>query len=439
MSLREVARRIFLGTLEELRIEKVMARQIHCTDGVLQVGSLRYSLHEFRRIRVVSVGKAALPMAAALMKALGPEMTANRIVDGIVVGTEAAQYPNLRCFVGGHPIPNERSLMAAGAVLELLSSCAEDCVVFFLISGGASAMLEQALDASMTTEDMTAFHQVLVHSGLRIQDMNALRKHLSAVKGGRLAVAAGRATQCTLLVSDVPNGLLHVVGSGPTMPDPSTVEDCREILAQHGNALPFSGKVMHLFESSALPETPKKDDEVFERASSFALLSSDDFCEEARRQALSEGFHVVIDNRCDEWAYQDAAAYLLRRIEGLRKEHGRVCLLSAGEISVKVDGKQGTGGRNQHFVLACARGVAKSGQRVTVLSAGTDGIDGNSDAAGAVADETTIMRTEVLGLDVNAALAHFDSNKVFHRLGDALVTGPSGNNVRDLRILLCAE
>lgn len=416
-----------------------MARQIRCAAGVLQVGSLRYSLHKFSRIRVISVGKAALPMAAALMKALGPELAGDQIVDGIVVGAEKALYPELRCFVGGHPLPNERSLMAAGAVLELLSNCAEDCLVFFLISGGASAMLEQALDPSMTSEDMTAFHQVLVHSGLRIEDMNALRKHFSAVKGGRLAVAAGRATQCTLLVSDVPSGLLHVVGSGPTMPDPSTVEDCREILARHENALPFSEKVTHLFQSTALPETPKKGDEVFLRASSFALLSSDDLCEEARRQAISAGFPVVIDNRCDEWAYQDASEYLLRRIEALRKEHGKVCLLSAGEISVKVNGKQGTGGRNQHFVLACARRIAETGQRVTVLSAGTDGIDGNSNAAGAVADETTMKRAEVLGLDVDAALVHFDSSEVLSKLGDALITGPSGNNVRDLRLLLSAE
>ena len=298
-------------------------------------------------------------------------------------------------------------------------------------------MMEQPLDPTMTAEETANFHQILVHSGLRIQDMNALRKHFSAVKGGRLAVAAATATKLTLLVSDVPGDAVHVIGSGPTLPDPTTIADCRTILKEHADALPFPATVMEFFASDSLPETPKDGDEAFLKASSFTLISSKDLCIEASRLAKQEGFHVVVDNSCDEWAYDDDAEYLLERLEQLHALHGKVCLLSAGEISVKVKGSRGgIGGRNQHFALECARRIAHSERPITVLSAGTDGIDGNSDATGAICDENTVTRASALGWSVPAALDHFNSGSLLNALGDTLVTGPSGNNVRDLRILL---
>ncbi len=432
----ETARRIFLDTLDQLQMEKVIQRQIDCANGVLRVYDRTYVLNRFRSVRVVSLGKAAVPMAAALMEALRPELACGQLLDGILVGPTAAEHPGLLCLVGDHPIPDERSLLAGEAVLRFVSGIESDCLVFFLISGGASAMVEKPLDAEMTKEDTASFHRVLVHSGLRIGEMNTLRKHFSAIKGGRLAVAAGTATQCTLLVSDVPTDALHVIGSGPTMPDPSTVASCHQILARDPESLPFSPRVMRFFASAAMPETPKEDDPAFSRASAFVLLSSDAVCAEARGLAQREGFHVVIDNGCDEWACEDAAEYLLQRMAGLRQTHRKVCLLSAGEISVKLEGEGGIGGRNQHFVLACAQRLSNMRQRMTVLSAGTDGIDGNSTAAGGVTDETTCARAAAMGFDVDAALARFDSNSLLHALGDTLVTGPSGNNVRDLRILL---
>jgi hydroxypyruvate reductase len=250
-----------------------------------------------------------------------------------------------------------------------------------------------------------------------------------------LAVAAAKATTCTLLVSDVPEGALDVIGSGPTLPDPSTVADCQAILSEYRDVLPFSDRAMQFF-TSALPETPKADHPAFLRASASVLLSSSDLSTEAARVAEQEGFHVVVDNSCDEWSYEAAAEYLLQRMATLRQTHTKVCLLSVGEISVKVEPGAGVGGRNQHFVLECAARIAKSGQRVTVLSAGSDGIDGNSRAAGGVADETTVKRAEDLGWSVSSVLQRFDSHTLLEALGDTLITGPSGNNVRDLRMLL---
>jgi hydroxypyruvate reductase len=435
MLLRDTARRIFKATIDQLQVPTVMQRQIRCNGKRLHVGGTVYATDGIRRIKIVSAGKAAVPMAASLMDILSPHVAPEQTLDGIVVGATLVERSGLRSFVGGHPLPTEQSVLAAAAVLTYLASSDSETLVFFLISGGASTMLEQPLDSAMSLPETAAFHRVLVHSGLRIQEMNTLRKHFSAVKGGRLAVAAAKAAKCTLLVSDVPEGALDVIGSGPTLPDPSTVENCHAILREHRDVLPFSERAVQYF-TSTMPETPKADHPAFLRASASALLSSSDLSAEATRLAEREGFHVVVDNSCDEWNYEAAAGYLLQRMATLRRTHTKVCLISVGEISVKVEPGPGVGGRNQHFVLECAARIAKSGQSVTVLSAGSDGIDGNSRAAGGVADETTVKRAENLGWSVSSALQHFDSHMLLEALGDTLATGPTGNNVRDLRMLL---
>ncbi len=440
-NLRSTAKQIFLQTLQRLELDVVLRRHVRCADGLLQAGKASYPLSRFKRVCVVAVGKAAAPMAEALVSVLLPEIAADQLLDGVVVSpaVPARAVGRLRYLPGGHPFPDARSLAAAEAVLEILHGCDEDCLVFFLVSGGASSMLEKPLDARMTLEDVASFHRVLVHSGLPIGTINVLRKHFSAVKGGRLAVAASAATKCTLLVSDVPPAALHVIGSGPTLPDPSTVDDCRAILESHRDVLPFDQKVLAFFSGPTLPETPKEGDPAFRNATCQALLSSDDLCRAAAELAFAAGFHVEIDNSCDEWPFDAAAAHLLHRMHHLRRVHEKACLLSAGEISVKVGPQPGTGGRNQHFVLECARRIAEAGEHITVLSAGSDGIDGNSPAAGAIADEQTVARAAELGCDVAAALQQFNSYSLLNALGDTIITGPTGNNLRDLRILLASD
>jgi hydroxypyruvate reductase len=325
---------------------------------------------------------------------------------------------------------------AAEAVLQLLASCDNRCLVLFLISGGASAMIEKALDGSVTVEETAQFYRSLVQSGLPITQMNVLRKHFSRVKGGRLAVAAQKATQCTLLISDVPESVLHVVGSGPSLPDPSTTEECRRIIAGNLDALNFSQKLLAFFGNPELEETAKADHPAFGKAGWVSLLSSDDLCRIAGENAARLEFHVVIDNRCDDWDYRDAAVYLLDRLEELRQHYPKVCLLSAGEISVRLPSAHGAGGRNQQFVLECSRLINVRNLKAAVLSGGSDGVDGDSPAAGAACDETTWARAAFKGLDIIAGLERFDSFPIFSALDDAIITGPTGNNVRDLRILL---
>jgi glycerate 2-kinase len=222
------------------------------------------------------------------------------------------------------------------------------------------------------------------------------------------------------------------LASGPTMPDSTTVEDCYRIVAEHALQEQFPAAVRELFRRRALEETPKSDDPAFHRSRWWTVLSNASLIEAAKAAAQGE-FTIHVDNSCDDWDYGRAADYLLNRLRELRKQHERVCLISGGEVTVKVT-NGGVGGRNQQFALACASRIA--GENITVLSAGTDGIDGNSPAAGAIADGTTVARAQARGLDAETHLKHFNAYPFFNALEDAIVTAPTGNNLRDLRILL---
>jgi glycerate 2-kinase len=441
MTLLKTAKGIFLDTLGHLSIEEAMRTRVHNQGETLHVGEFAYDLRDFDRVVVISIGKAAAPMWDALRPQLEPAMQRGQAVEAIVVGSTRPREEDRRVqfFPGSHPLPNQTSIDAAEAVLKLLGSCDDRCLAFFLISGGASAMIEKALDNRIALEETAQFYRSLVQSGLAIAQMNALRKHFSQVKGGRLGVAAQGATQCTLLISDVPDDVLHVVGSGPSLPDPSTTEECRRIIAANLDALNLSEKLLAFFRDPALEETPKVDHPAFDKASWLSLLSSDDLCRIAGENAARLGFHVVVDNRCDDWDYRNAAEYLLDRLQGLRDLYPKICLLSAGEVSVRLPAAHGVGGRNQQFVLECSRLINQRNLKATILSGGSDGIDGNSPAAGAVCDETTLARAAAKGIDIIAGLERFDSFPIFSALEDAIITGPTGNNVRDLRILLSSD
>jgi hydroxypyruvate reductase len=297
-----------------------------------------------------------------------------------------------------------------------------------------SSMVEQMLRGSISMEDIAATHKVLVESGAPIAAINAVRKHLSAVKGGRLAAAAAPAEQLTIFVSDVPVGELDALASGPTLPDRSTVADVQRIVAQYQLAPRLPTVVADLL-TSEMVETPKPGDAIFQKSQWTILLDSASLAEAASSLATQLGWHVTIDDTCDDWSAEDAAEYLLQRLEELRSIQPRVCLLSAGEVTVRVSASaSGEGGRNQHFALQCSQQIA--GRNCVVLSAGSDGVDGNSPAAGAVADGTTVARAAAAGLSIEKALKDFDSYTLLSILGDVIVTGPTGNNLRDLRILL---
>jgi hydroxypyruvate reductase len=428
--MRDAAREIFRHALAEASISKGFARHVHCERGVLRVCEDLYDLQAYARVLVVSIGKAAHAMVEALAQHVGESS-----LEGIVACSvePAAQVRGFRYFRGGHPTPNAESIRAAGAIRTALETQTAASLVMFLLSGGGSSIVEKPIDDEISLNDLIATYRALVLSGASIAEINAIRKHLSSVKGGRLAQAAFPAQQVSLLVSDVPDKTPDALASGPTMPDSTSVEDCYRIAENHGLLPQFPTSTRELFERHALEETPKSDDQAFHRSRWWTMLSNQTAVEEAKAAAERAGFAVHVDNSCDDWDYERAADYLVKRLRDLRKESQQVCLISGGEVTVKVT-NGGVGGRNQQFALACAAKIAR--ENITVLSAGTDGVDGNSPAAGAVADGTTLARAQSSGLDTRAALEKFDAYPFFSALGDAIDTGPTGNNLRDLRILL---
>ena len=288
-------------------------------------------------------------------------------------------------------------------------------------------------------------------------------------KGGRLAIAAPEACKVSLLLPDVPLRSLDALASGPSTPDHTTVDDVRTILDHYNIAPRLPRSVREFFEREDLPESPgnkpekssllprlavpgfpgtilrrltstaalKDEDDAFRKSIYEILLSTHDLVENTRTFATQAGFHVAVDNSCDDWDYADAARYLLARLHELRADHPRLCLISAGEVTVTMDRTPGAGGRNQQLALACALELEKyPGALLTVLSAGTDGIDGNTRSAGAIADPTTVARARAFGYDPMRALTEFDACPLFTALGDTVVTGPTGHNLRDLRLFI---
>jgi glycerate 2-kinase len=428
--MRESVRGIFSRGLAESSIARAFAKQVHCERGVLRVCEDLYDLHSYSRVLVVSIGKAGHTMVEAFTGQVG-----NSSLEGIVATSvdPATQVHGFRYFRGGHPTPNAESIRGASAILQMLQAQTAESLVIFLLSGGGSSIVEKPLDDEISLDDLIAAYRALVHSGAPIGEINAIRKHLSVVKGGRMAQAAYPAHQVSLLVSDVPDATPDALASGPTMPDSTSVEDCYRLVEKYNLMPQFPVSVRELFERHALEETPKSDDASFCRSRWWPVLSNQTIVEQAKAEAEQHGFTVHVDNSCDDWDYERAADYLVSRLRELRKETARVCLISGGEVTVKVT-NGGIGGRNQQFALACA--IKISGENITVLSGGTDGIDGNSVAAGAIADGSTLERARRLGLDAHVALEKFDAYPFFSELGDAIEIGPTGNNLRDLRILL---
>jgi glycerate 2-kinase len=367
---------------------------------------------------VVAIGKAALPMLEAF-----PVTPLAGICCAPVLPDH--RMPGIDYFTGGHPLPTMDSFAAASAALALLRGLGPTDRVFFLISGGASAMFELPLDQRISLADTRVLYQALVGSGATIAEINTVRKHFSAVKGGRLA-AATPAQRHSLLVSDVAPRYLDALASGPTLQDTSTVADCHSVLDRYHLRAKFPSAIQEFFRDP--PPTPHLHPAPVE-----TLLSSADLEAAAAAAARALGYHVVTDNDCDDWDYQEAAHHLLDHFRRLRQQHAKVCLLNVGEVTVRLGPAPGLGGRNQQFALACALELAGDSKPAVVLSAGSDGIDGNSPAAGALADTTTVARSQA---DAADALAGFDAYPFFHALGDTLITGPTHNNLRDLRIFL---
>jgi hydroxypyruvate reductase len=443
--LRDSARAIFDDALAAVDARRAVLEAVRVEGGSLRVFGERFELRgHHAKIYSVALGKAAAAMASVLEERLG---------DAFACGVLSAPPSDLklsarwRIYAGGHPLPNASSLEAARAAFELLDEAdASTALVVFLVSGGGSAMLELPRDARVTLEELREMNRVLVSCGAAIDEVNAVRRALSSVKGGGLALRATRATKLTLIVSDVPRGRERDVASGPTLAPDAVSPDAREVVARYGLDSKLPRSIKRALEESDAPRTHV--DEGEPSSSRYVLLDNDSACEAATESARARGFAVEWAREVGEQPVDKGAALLVSRLFEMytcEESKGRgVCVVSGGEFACPVRGR-GVGGRNSETALRCAfefeKALREFNGRVTprgvvALCAGTDGVDGNSPAAGAIAFDTTLRRARERGIDAAKHLNESDAYTLFDALGDAIQTGPTGTNVRDLRILL---
>ena len=419
--LRSIAREIFDASLVAVDAREVTRKAIRVEGNRIRIGQT--VLDATKPIYVLSLGKASMAMAEALSETLG-----ERITNGIITGPQPQRLSaNWQVFSGGHPLPNADSLNAASAAFQLLDKANDEhAVVIFAVSGGGSAMIEWPSSSAISLDDLREANRILVACGATIAEINAVRRAFSAVKGGKLAARAPKAEIVTLLISDTNHGDEVSIASGPSLPSRDT-RAAEEIVAK----FQLEGKLPRTI-IEAIRESEEQIRTPSIRESHYVLAENQTALDAALARATSLGFRAISANEISEQPITEGCELLIQR---LAKEPAPVCLISGGEFACTVRG-DGRGGRNLETVLRCALSIAGQSEHIVVLSAGTDGIDGNSPAAGAVADETTLSRAKSLGLEVSTFLERSDSFGFFERLGAAIITGPTATNVRDVRVIL---
>jgi glycerate 2-kinase len=435
--LRRHAEAIFRAGLEGVDAAAAVARWVQLRGANLQVAGESFVLDAFERIRVVGMGKASAAMAGPLEDILG-----DRIDDGVVVVKDGHARPLLRIRVreAGHPVPDRRGVMAAEEMIRLVEGGGPRDLVFCLVSGGGSA-LSPAPVGGITLEEMQGITRLLLGSGATIHELNTLRKHISRLKGGLLARLAHPATVISLVLSDVVGDDLDTIASGPTVPDGGTFPDCLSILDRRGIRSLAPRGILDVLEAGArgeIPETPKAGDPIFDSVRNFIVGNNRMAVEAAAAKARELGYETRLPAGYEEGEAREVARAHVALARKVRERSGPgsrpTCIITGGETTVTLLGT-GEGGRNQELALAAALELdGTSG--IVVLSAGTDGTDGPTEAAGAVADGGSVDRGRKVGMDAGEYLAANDSYNFFSPLGDLLVTGPTFTNVMDLRIVL---
>ena len=415
------------------------AIQRHVTrKGVeLRVGDCVYNLSKVQNIFVVGAGKAVAHMALALESILGERITAGRIN---VKPGHGLQLQTIRVREAGHPIPDQAGVDGTREIAQLLDRAKGDDLVICLLTGGGSALMPLPVSGVSLSEKQAITHELLA-CGANIREINMVRKHLSQVKGGRLARLAQPAQVLTVILSDVIGDSLDTIGSGPTAPDGSTFAEALDVLTRYGieNQAPASA-LEHLRAGAAgkFPDTPDADDPIFAKVNNVIVANNSAAVHACAQRAEELGYRALIHStmlagEAHEVA-QDYVKLARKSLDSGQPVTPPACIISGGETTVTLRGN-GLGGRNQEFALAAA--IAASGMdRIALLAAGTDGTDGPTDAAGAFADGETCRRAEELRLNAGDALARNDSYHFFEALGDLLKTGPTGTNVMDLYLLL---
>ncbi len=434
---REDAVAIFKKGVEAVAPDAAVQRYCRRDDNLLTIGEQSFPLDAYQKIFVVGAGKATAPMAAALEELLGNELTKGVIT---VKYGHTATLSKIETVEAGHPLPDANGELGSAKILEMAAAAGEKDLLICLISGGGSALLPKAV-AGVSLADKQETTRILLACGASIHEINTLRKHLSVIKGGQLAAAAAPATVVSLILSDVVGDDLDAIASGPTVADNSTFADCLHILARYDIADRLPKPVLdYLIKGSnnKVPETPKAGDPVFDKTVNLVIGSNIEALLAAEKEAARRGYTTLVLSSMMEGKTSEVARVHTAIAREIMKTGHPVqppaCILSGGETTVTVKG-DGLGGRNQQFALCAVSDIAGRLPAV-MLSGGTDGNDGPTDAAGAIADNTTAQRAAAVKASVAEHLANNDSYHFFQALGDLLITGPTNTNVMDLRVLL---
>jgi glycerate 2-kinase len=440
--MRGMSKAFFLKALSAVDPYQRLKAMVRIVGNRLIIGSNEASekvldLNGFEKIFLIGTGKASSSMAQALEELFG-----DRITRGLVTTKYGHGLP-LRfteVIEAGHPLPDSKGMEGARRIKELLQTTGPKDLVLFLISGGGSALLPLPADG-ITLEEKQELTQLLLDCGADIREINTIRKHISQIKGGWLARWAFPSTVMTFILSDVVGDPLDVIASGPTVPDPSTFQEAWAILKKYGLINEIASSIRNHLQAGKegqREETPKAGEGIFEKVHNMVIGSNIIALRAAEKEFSSAGFNTMILSSSVVGETREAARFhgaIAREVAStghpIRKP---ACILSGGETTVTIKGK-GLGGRNQEFVLSGAFEV-NGLEKVVLLSAGTDGTDGPTDAAGAIADHTTIARSKQIGLDPLNYLENNDSYHFFEKLGDLLITGPTRTNVMDVRIIL---
>lgn len=420
--------------------EPCLRRALQLDGDCLHVGGESFDLSQVSRILVVGMGKASPRMAAAL-----EQLLAERITDGLVVTADGYRVATNRVEIveASHPVPDARGLAAAERIATLVGEACEQDLVIVLISGGGSALLPLPAPG-ITLSDLCSTNELLLLSGARIQEVNTVRKHLSQVKGGRLACCAFPAQVLALVLSDVPGDPLHAIASGPTVGDPTTFRQAEQILRQYHVWSDLPDPVRERITAGIggeLPETPEPGDRIFQRVKTEIIGSGSVAAEAALVEAERLGYHTLLLTTTLEGEAREVGKFLasIAREEASQNRplpHPAL-IIAAGETTVTVRG-DGQGGRNQELALAAAIGI-EGIPHVVIASLGTDGRDGPTDAAGGMVDGGTVRRMRQQGIDPGEYLGRNDSYRALEQAGDLIMTGPTGTNVADLCLILAGK
>jgi hydroxypyruvate reductase len=437
--MRSDARTVFEAALKAVDPVEAILRHVKRVDDGLQVGEHRFVFKDYDRILVVGAGKAGAPMARALEDLLG-----DNIADGVIVVKEGHGLPleHIRIHEASHPVPDERGIKGAEEILSLVKAAGERDLVLCLISGGGSALLVAPAEG-VTLEDKQEVTRLLLACGADIHEINTIRKHLSRAKGGGLARFAYPATVVSLILSDVIGDDLNVIASGPAVPDTSTFDDTRRVLEKYDiwDRVPVSvqSRIQRGLKGD-IEDTPKIGDAVFQKCYTELVGTNIQALKAAGQQAEQLGYQTLILSSTVEGEAREVVKVLTAIAKEVRDSGNPLsapaCILCGGETTVTIQG-DGKGGRNQEFALAAALGLDGI-ENIVVLAGGTDGNDGPTDAAGAMADGRTLARARAKDLDPLDYLRRNDSYHFFQALEDLVITGPTLTNVMDVYMVLVA-